>query len=188
MRKYLEAVLYIIFVIVILINTIRATSPKIVAVLKVEKNLFDARGKVTELERRIESYKVTEQKKKTLTGQSKKVYAPDVANLGTESSFTGFFDTILQMLNYNGIKVYSIEYSYNPSEDEVIQKAQGKYNVCLLTMELVAGYSNLENFLKEIYKYPYLLNINELKISPYSKNKKILLTKLQLKLYSSASN
>ena len=74
---------------------------------------------------------------------------------------------------------------YNPPEDEFIKSAADKFNVCSLNMQIIADYSDLESFLKELYKYPYLININKIELTPYPKNKKILMSILQLKLYSS---
>lgn len=88
------------------------------------------------------------------------------------------------MAKYNGLKIYAIQYTYNPPDDEFVKGATGKYNVCQLDMEVIVDYQDLESFLKDIYKYPYLINIDMIELTPYPKNKKILLTNLQIKLYS----
>ncbi len=184
MKKYREAILYTILIALIFITAIRKTYPEIVNIIHIEKSKSEKFSQAADLERKLNTFKIAEQEKKNLIGQVKKIYKPEVPDLDVESSFTTVFDDIIEMAKYNGIKIYSVEYIYNPPEDEVVKGSTGKYNVCKVNMEIIADYSDLENFLREIYKYPYLINLDKLQILPYQKNKKILLTTLEIKLYS----
>ena len=118
-------------------------------------------------------------------GKNKKIYKPEEPGMDSESSFTILFDDIIEMAKYNGIKIYSIEYIYDPATDEVVKGSPDKYNVCQLNMQMIADYPDMESFFKELYKYPYLVNLEKVEITSYEKNKKLLLVNLQLKLYSS---
>jgi Tfp pilus assembly protein PilO len=159
--------------------------PKAVELIDVENQLKAKNIEVSDLDRKIEAIKAANIEKDAKAAQKdKKIYKSDEVGLDMESSFTVLFDDIIEMAKYNGIKIYSIEYIYDPAEDEVVKAATGKYNVCQLNIQMIADYVDMESFFKEIYKYPYLVNIDNIEIVPYEKNKKLLLTKLKLKLYS----
>lgn len=184
MNKYKDAILYIIFIIIGFIYAIMRVKPEIVNIVQIEKDIATKTVESADLDRQIQTIKEAEAQKVTSTSINKNIYKPAEAGLDAESSFTVMFDDIIEMAKYNGVKIYSIEYVYNPADDSFVKGASDKYNVCLLNMAIVADYLDLESFLKEIYKYPYLISLNQVELAPYQKNKKILLTNLQLKLYS----
>ena len=185
MQKYKDSILYIIFIIISIIFVGVKIQPKAVELFDIEGKLKAKTLEVSDLDRKLEAIKAANVEKATITAQkTKKIYKSEEVGLDTESSFTVLFDDIIEMAKYNGIKIYSIEYIYNPPEDEVIKVAAGQYNVCQLNMQMIADYLDLESFFKELYKYPYLINMDNIEIVPYEKNKKLLLIKLQLKLYS----
>lgn len=185
MKKYKEAIFYITFIIIAFVFVIAKTYPQIINIINLEKNISQKSFESNDLERKLEVLKSSDQEKKTLTGQLKQIYKPEISGLDAESSFTVIFDDVIDMAKYNGIKVYSIQYTYNPPEDVFVKGDAAKYNVCQLNMEIISDYQDLESFLKELYKYPYLINIDKIVLTPYTKNKKILLVELQVKLYSS---
>jgi hypothetical protein len=94
------------------------------------------------------------------------------------------FDDLIEMAKYNSVKMYSIAYTYNPPDDSFVKGAAGQFNVCQINMQMIADYVDFNEFLKSIYKYPYLICIDEIELKPYTKNKRILLINVQLKLYS----
>lgn len=185
MKKYKEAILYTILILLGFIYVVTRAKPEIVKIFDIEKNIKEKSVQVADLERKLETLKKSMEDKMSLSGQAKQIYKPEVSGLDVESSFTVIFDDIIDMARYNAIKIYSIEYVYDPPSDEFVKGAHDKYNVCQLNMQLITDYQNLEGFLQELYKYPYLVNIDKLELTPYPKDKKILLTYLQLKLYSS---
>lgn len=185
MQRYREAILYILLVVVGLVFSIFKLKPAVVDTYHTVSDISTKTAQSADLDRQLEQLKANEAQKMSLAGQPKNIYKPSEAGLDAEASFTVIFDDIIEMAKYNGIKIYSIQYNYNPAEDEVVKGAGTQYNVCQLDMQLISDYPDLESFLKELYKYPYLVNINKIELAPYQKNKKILLTNLQLKLYSS---
>lgn len=185
MKKYREAILYAVIIILVFIFIVKKAQPEVVRIIDIEKNIAQNSMQYTDLERKLETLKKSQMERMSMTGQIKNIYKPDIAGLEAESSFTVIFDDIIEMTKYNGIKIYSVEYVYNPTEDEFVKGAADKYNVCQLNMQIISDYPDLDSFLKEIYKYPYLINIDKLELIPYPKDKKILLTNLALKLYSS---
>lgn len=184
MKKYREAILYAIFIILGFAYSVSRAQPEIAKIFTIEKDITQKSVQFADLERKLETLKKSEIEKMTVSGQAKNIYKPEVSGLDAESSFTVVFDDIIDMAKYNGIKIYSIEYVYNPKDDEFVKGVPNKYNVCQLNMQVINDYQDLESFLRELYKYPYLLNINKLELTPYPKNKKILLSSLQIKLYS----
>lgn len=185
MKKYKDSILYILFIVIPIVFVGVKIQPKVVTLLDVENQLKAKNLEVLDLDRKLEAIKAESAAKEAQSSQkSKKIYKAEEAGLDVESSFTVLFDDIIEMAKYNGIKIYAIEYVYDPADDEVVKGAPASYNVCQLNMQMIADYVDLEGFFKEIYKYPYLVNINNVEIVPYEKNKKLLLTKLQLKLYT----
>lgn len=184
MKKYKEAILYAVLILLGFIYVISKAKPEIGKIFNIEKDINAKSTQVVDLQRQVETFKKTEMEKVSLSEQVKNIYKPETSGTEAESSFTTIFDDIIDMAKYNGIKIYSIGYVYNPAEDEFVKGAADKYNVCQVGMQIVTDYQDLESFLKELYKYPYLLNIDKIELAPYPKNKKILITNLQLKLYS----
>lgn len=114
----------------------------------------------------------------------KPFYKPVMSGLDTEAVIAGEFTEILQLIRANKIKVRSIKYDYDPSDDEFVKNAGSAYNVARLNMEMVANYSNYDNFLKELYKHEHFLDIQSAEIVPYKKNKRVLLINFKVKLYA----
>ncbi|MDD3436315.1 MAG: type 4a pilus biogenesis protein PilO [Candidatus Gastranaerophilales bacterium] len=181
--RYKEAILYMFFMVIIFVIAVINLQPKIVKIIEIENNIKSQTIQEADLSRKLETLKKSAMEI-DLSPQTKKIYKPEIPGLDAESSFAVVFDDIIEMAKYNGIKIYSIEYVYNPQDDEFVKGAADKYNVCVLGMQIIADYADLESFLKEVYKYPYLVNIDKLELSPYQKNKRILLAKLQIKLYA----
>lgn len=183
MQKYRTAILFISFILVVFATLIYFLVPEIKQVFDVTQQMQSKSVELEDLGRKLDALKATEMQKED-TEQTKNVYKPDMAGMDVESTFTVMFDDIIEMAKYNGIKVYSIGYAYNPAEDEVVKGAPNQYNVCTVTMQIIADYTDTESFMRELYKYPYLINLDKIESVPYSKNKKVLITNLQLKLYS----
>jgi hypothetical protein len=184
MKKYKEAILYAIFIILGFVYAVMKAQPEIVKIFTTEREIGSKSVQAADLERKLETLKKSEMEKISLTGQAKNIYKPEVSGWEEESSFTVIFDDVIDMAKYNGIKIYAVEYIYNPKEDEFVKGVADKYNVCQLNMQIITDYQNLESFLKELYKYPYLINIDKVELTPYTKNKKVLMSALQIKLYS----
>jgi hypothetical protein len=185
MSKYREVILYLIFIIIITVGLIIKIKPQTIEAYQLAKNIYGKNRQIPDLERKLESLKTAEMQKMSRSEQqTKNIYKPENQSGDVESSFSVIFDNVIDMAKLNGLKIYSIEYSYNPPEDEIVSGAADTCDVCVLHMELISDYSALEEFLKELYKYPYLININNLELIPYPKDKKILLSDMQIKLYS----
>lgn len=189
MKKYKDIIIWTTLILVVLIILLVQTKPEVGKIIRVEKDIKEKTAQLTDLQRQLDTLKQNaanaNAQKTEGPKEAKNIYKPETASTEAESSFAVLFDDIIDMAKYNGIKIYSIEYKYNPPEDDFVKNAAAQYNVCQLNMALVSDYSDLESFLREIYKYPYLINVDKLEIMPYPKNKQIIISNLQLKLYAS---
>lgn len=186
MKKYRDLIIYSIFLILILGFGIAKIAPLVSSFFDLHNQVVSKRTEVQDVERQVQQIRQTQAADANAQAQSpdKDIYKPSEAGEDTETSFTVIFDDVINMAKYNGVKIYSIEYAYDPTDDPFVAGAPDKFHACQLTMDLVADYNDLEGFLKEIYKYPYLVNFNSIKIVPYQKNKKLLLVEVALTLYS----
>lgn len=141
-----------------------------------------------EKQAKLDNFKKHEEEIKAKEEESKKsgkpFYKPILSGMDTEAVIAGEFAEILQLIRANQIKVRSIKYDYDPSDDNFVKGAGDKYNVARLNMEMIGNYSNYDNFLKELYKHEHFLDIQSAEIVPYKKNKRILLINFKMKLYA----
>ena len=119
----------------------------------------------------------------SVSGSQKKIYAPVESDLGNDTLFFTLYNDVIEMIHANSIKIKSFDYNYNPKDDQFVNSGKD-YFVCDVNLDLVSNYTNLGKLVQEIYQYPYYVKINQLDVKPYSKDKKILLTKLSLRLYA----
>lgn len=143
---------------------------------------------IQEKQKKLDEYKKKEKeeqaKEKASASSGKPFYKPVMEGLDTEAVIAGEFAEILQLVRANQIKVRSIKYDYDPTDDNFVQGAGDKYNVARLNMEMIGNYSSYDNFLKEMYKHKHFLDLQSIEIVPYRKNKKVLLINFKVKLYA----
>lgn len=141
-----------------------------------------------EKQNKLDQYKKKEAEQKAKEQASKNsekpFYKPIESGMDTEAVIAGEFAEILQLIRANQIKVRSIKYDYDPSDDNFVAGAGAKYNVARLNMEMIGNYSSYDNFLKEMYKHEHFLDLQSVEIVPYKKNKRILLINFKVKLYA----
>lgn len=178
--------------IILLIAGIAYVAPKIVENYQSASSLqADIDNKTTDIQKKqtkLDEYKrqeqQNEQKEKESANAGKPFYKPIDQGLDTEAVIAGEFAEILQLIRANQIKVRSIKYDYDPSDDAFVAGAGDKYNVARLNMEMVGNYSNYDNFLKEMYKHDHFMDLQSVEIVPYKKNKRVLLINFKVKLYA----
>jgi Tfp pilus assembly protein PilO len=122
--------------------------------------------------------------KDSLFNSQKKIYSPVDTGLENDTLFFTLYNDVIEMLHSNSVKIKTMDYTYNPASDAFVQFGKDVYFVCDINMELVSNYINLGKLIQDIYQYPYYIRINELEVRPYSKDKKILLSTLNLRLYA----
>lgn len=114
----------------------------------------------------------------------KAFYKPEESGLDAEAAIGLEFSEILDSMRQNKIKAHSIQYEYDPADDNFIKNAPNKYHACRINFQMVATYREFENFLRDLYRHPHFLEISQIEIAPYLKNKRILLINLQIKIYT----
>lgn len=128
--------------------------------------------------------------KDSILGAPKKIYAPVESGLDDDSLFFTLYNDALDMVTSNGIKIKSIKPVFDSINDPFVNEGNkngDNYYVCDVTMDLISNYINLGKLVQDIYSYPSYIRINSLDIEPYNKDKKILLSKLSLRLYARTS-
>ena len=149
-----------------------------------QTNLLEEKKAQLETAKRERAAEKKANKNKGEMKEAKPFYKSIDSGLDTEAIISGEFAEILLLVRANQIKVRSIKYDYNPEDDRFVQGNKDRYNVARLNMEMIANYTNYNNFLKELYKHEHFLDIQSVEIVPYRKNKKILLINFKLKLYA----
>jgi len=179
-------------VLILIIAGIAYLAPKIYenyqSISSLESDIAQKTETVQQKQEKLDQYKKqeaeNERKEKESANAGKPFYKPIDSGLDTEAVIAGEFAEILQLIRANKIKVRSIKYDYDPADDAFVQGAAAKYNVARLNMEMVANYSNYDNFLKELYKHDHFIDIQSAEIVPYRKNKRVLLINFKMKLYA----
>lgn len=189
-KKYTGIVIFILAVVVVLVILYMLVNPMLIA----SKTLKDTESQTENTLSQKEKEKATIEKrlsdlKASMLSAQKKIYAPTESTMGdgtTDTLFFTLYSDLIEMIRANSVKINSIEYKYNPEDDE-FAKQQGEYLVYDIDLELVSNYVNLGKLVQDIYQYPYYIKIKSIEISPYPKDKKILLTSMSIGLYSRTS-
>ncbi len=139
---------------------------------------------LAEKQKELQELELTVKKQDDLSGIEKELFVPEEAGLDTEGVIAGEFSEILELIRANTIKMRSINYTYDPSDDTFVKGAPQKFNVAQLDMEMIANYKTFENFLKDLYKHEHFLDIAKVEVNPYEKDKSVLLINFTIKLYA----
>lgn len=184
--KKLKIALIILFVGLIIFGVlIKKLIPEITNFISQNKEISALTTSIDEDTKKLAELKKSfEQTAKQDTHNIKEIFKPVDLTISAESAITEEFGDILKIIRANSIKVRSVKYSYNPSDDNFVKNAANKYNVCALSLEMIGDYKHFQAFLRDLYKHEHLIDISVIEISPYEKDKKILLIKSVIKLYS----
>ena len=132
----------------------------------------------------IAASQVKEEKKEE-TSSGKVIYEVSGQQFTPEASFGIMFENLLSNITNSGVKIRSIEYNYGPDEDKILSSGEGGgYNACELSFVTVSTYAQFQNLIKNIAKAKYLSSIHEIYIEPFDRDKKILITKFKIRLYT----
>lgn len=170
---------------VIFILLIVKTVPVIQNIFSVQEQYKTQSSTLADLERQIDMLNKQLAKKQEEEAQiPKQFFKPIETGLDTEAVISDEFGEILQLIRENKIKTRSVKYDYDPQDDNFVKNAANSYHVCRVSAEMVASYTEFENFLRDLYKHEHFLEVSNIEIVPYQKNKKILLISIQFKLYA----
>ena len=177
-----------VFAIAIALSAVLGTQLIMPGVTNITKAINDVKAKKETLVQKQQAKQNVEKKKKQLQNSvinaQKKIYAPADFDLGNDSLFFTLYTDLIEMIKSNSIKVKSMEYSYNPEDDQFVTNGKDVYFVSEIDLELITNYVNFGKFIQDIYQYPYYIKILKLNVKPYPKDKKVLIANMGLRLYA----
>ncbi len=188
LQKYKESLMYLAGIIVVAIFLFQKIQPEFTRTIDLYKQVGQQRDVAAGISKQLSVAKEKVERKKKmrlLDDMTKKVYSPaEGVSLDADSAFSVLLDDIIEISRKNHIKTHSIQSTLNPSEDVFVKGDKEHFSAYQLDMKIVSDYSDFEGFIRDLYAYNYLININNIEIYPYQKNKRILLINLTLTLYS----
>lgn len=184
-KKFQIAILIFVAAILAIVFLIYKTVPVVQKIFDIQEQQKTQSASLADAERKLADLRADAERRKVENEDLPKLFFKPVnMGLDTEAAISEEFAEILQIIRENKIKTRSIVYEYDPKDDNFVKNVPEKYQVCRITAEMIANYSNFENFLRDLYKHEHYLEIAKIEILPYEKNKRILLINMQLKLYA----
>lgn len=187
-KRYYGVALFVTAVVLLVYGAYNLINPKL---LRSEELTSQIAEKQSQLEAKQREKVIVENKikkmKDSLLHSQKKLYSPIESDLGNETLFFTLYNDVIEMIHANSVKIKSINYVYNPKEDPFVSFSKEKYFVSDIDLELVSNYTNLGKLVQDLYQYPYYIKINQLDVKPFAKDKKILISKLSLRLYANTT-
>lgn len=188
LQKYKESLMYLAGIIVVAVFLFQKIQPEFTRTIDLYKQVGQQKDVAAGISKQLSVAKEKVERKKKmrlLDDMTKKVYSPaEGVSLDADSAFSVLLDDIIEISRKNHIKTHSIQSTLNPSEDVFVKGDKEHFRAYQLDMKIVSDYSDFEGFIRDLYAYNYLININNIEIYPYQKNKRILLINLTLTLYS----
>ncbi len=184
-KKFQVAVGIFILSLIVFIFLVSKIVPEVQKISQIQSDYKTQSSLLADSERKLQDLQAEAKKKEAENESIEKIFFKPISEgLDTEAAISDEFGEILQLIRANKIKTRSVKYDYDPQDDNFVKNAGNRYQVCRVTAEMIASYSNFANFLRDLYKHEHFLEISKIEIAPYQKNKRILLISLQIKLYA----
>ncbi len=191
-KKYLEMfkVSLIILGVALLVSLILLTQiiPQTANYFGNKRKHTETQAKLATMQQELETAKQNKAKREemSMSGIEVKSIYKNVKNIGNSTAdiIAGEIKEINDLIKYYGIKMYKVNYNYDPAEDIFYKEMKDSYSVCNMEMELFATYMKFQSFLKDLYKHEHFLDIQSVEVNPYKKDKSILNVKMNLSLYA----
>lgn len=185
LKKFQIAVGIFVLSLIVFIFLVMKVVPEAQRISQIQTDYKAQSSALADSERKLQDLKDAAKRKEAENENIQKIFFKPISEgLDTEAAISDEFGEILQIVRENKIKMRSVKYDYDPQDDNFVKNAGNRYQVCRVTAEMIASYSNFANFLRELYKHEHFLEISKIEIAPYEKNKRILLISLQIKLYA----
>lgn len=185
LKKFQIAVGIFVLSLIVFIFLVMKVVPEAQRISQIQNDYKTQSSALADSERKLQDLKDAARRKEAENENIQKIFFKPISEgLDTEAAISDEFGEILQIVRENKIKMRSVKYDYDPQDDNFVKNAGNRYQVCRVTAEMIASYSNFANFLRELYKHEHFLEISKIEIAPYEKNKRILLISLQIKLYA----
>lgn len=184
-KKFQLAIIIIVVTIAAVIGIIVKTVPEVQKIIQIQEDQKTQSAALADAERKLADLKAEALRREA---EDKNVaslfFKPITEGLDSEAAISDEFSEILQIIRDNRIKVRSVNYEYDPKDDNFVKFIPFKYHVCRISAEMIGNYASMANFLREVYKHEHFLDLEKIEIVPYNKNKKILLVNVVIKLYA----
>lgn len=125
-----------------------------------------------------------QQKDEELDPNIKKIYKLEGMKFGPEASFAPLFDNVLTVAKESGIRIRSVEYNMQPEKDPIFAAKIPGYNVCELETTIVGKYSEIQTFFKTLLSEKYLINLAQIEIVSWQRDKSVLIANLKIRFYT----
>lgn len=174
----------IVLVIVLFVNFVIPQFTKSLDALKLLKSNKAQYEQVVEQYNMIKMQQDAQNRQKKVVKDGKVIFeAPDM-QFSPDASFAPLFELVLTIAQQSGIRIRAIDYNYSPQEDAIFAAKLEGYNTCELNMVIVGSYTEIQTFFKTIMKEQYVTNLAEVELNPWDKDKKVLIAKVKLRLYT----
>lgn len=186
LKRYYGIIIFLLGVILLIYFSFNFIKSNVSVYLESSQKLGNMEASLADVKKReiVVKNKINQLKTVKTTVLAKKIYAPNESDLGTDSLFFVLYTDLIEMLRNNSVKIKSIDYKYNPEGDNFVQYGKDAYFVCDIDLKLSSNFVDLGKLIQDIYQYPYYIKIRGIKIVPYEKDRKILLSDLNIRLYS----
>ena len=190
-EKYKELIMYLALIIIIAVALFKQIQPKFLSTINIFGEVKTQTEVADSISRQLSIAKEKAERKKKLRmldEMTKKIYEPNGKATDSESTFALLLDDVIEIARKNHIKTHSIKSTLDPEEDVFIKGDKAHYSACKMEMKIISDYTDFKGFISDLYKYPYLINVNSIEVYPYTKNKRILLINLAITLYAMKSS
>ncbi|MDO5437585.1 MAG: type 4a pilus biogenesis protein PilO [bacterium] len=127
---------------------------------------------------------LAQQQREEKSPDMKKIFELQGLKFGTDASFAPLFDNMITVAKESGIRIRSVDYNYAPEKDPIFAAKLPGYNVCELETTIVGKYSEIQTFLKTILSENYLVNLAQIEIVSWQRDKSVLIANLKLRYYT----
>lgn len=184
-KRYYGVLIFIVVIALLIFGTYSVIQPMVVKTKSLEETIEKKQQELDALNNKLRIVQAKIKKiKESIAGSQKRIYYPVESDLGNDTLFFTLYNDVIEMVHTNGVKIKSIDYSYNPEADAFVKFGKDVYFVCDVNMELVSNYVNLGKLIQDLYQYPYYIRINKISVNPYEKDKKVLIANVSLRLYA----
>ena len=171
--------LVIAFCIYQIVPKAQAVHQNIARIEEMEAKVNDLNVKYLEVQKRqnIENMKYANLEQKI-------IYQPQYAYSNSLLALNGMLEDITNKALKNQLKMRKIDYIENLTNDVITTNDPNSYNACGVKLSLIGSYLEFQKFLNEIFTYPYLVNLNTIDITPYQRDKRVLIIDVTLHMYA----
>ncbi len=182
-----ENIVYVLPVLITFLVLFNFVIPQFNKSLKAIGRMNNTKSQYEQVKEQYDALKAQQElqnRQKKVVKDGKVVFdAPDM-KFSPDASFAPLFELVLTIAQHSGIRIRAIDYDYAPQEDMIFAAKIDGYNVCELNMVAVGTYTEFQTFFKSIMKEQYLTNLAEVELTPWEKDKKVLIAKIKLRLYT----